>query len=271
MPSNLKLPDVNWELKLRFAAPAKPFPDVVEGSRWSRLIGGEAVVVEREGDSLVVFGEEGVAVKYLGLQDPKELYDFLENVPELRPLRKIRFGRAGFIAATVFEGIVKAIVQQQISFAVAAKVIARLVERFGERKSLGDMTLYDFPSPEVLARASFDEFRSCGLSGRKVETIREIASEALSCDLEELRRCEAEEVYEFLTSFRGVGRWTAELTMCMAMEFNIVPADDLGIRRAFKRLFGVDRPAEIRKIAEGFGSYARDVVFHLFILDRGWV
>ncbi len=276
MRIKLKFP-LNWDLKLRFFALT---PDVVVGNRWMRIVrhGDRLVplVVRPESKEVLEFeGPEEFAervLQYLGLHDPEELYTFMEKDEGLRILKQYGVGRAGLMSMTVYEGFVKAVIQQQISFTVAEKITSRIVERFGGSLEAGDVKLYEFPPPETLASLPVDALRECGLSRRKAETIIEISKTALNFDFEELRGMGEDEVFEILTSFKGVGRWTAELVMSMAIGMNVFPADDLGVRRAVSSLYfgGVlQSPETVRRVAEErFGKFSRDILFYLFLHDR---
>ncbi|KUJ94161.1 MAG: 3-methyladenine DNA glycosylase (AlkA) [Archaeoglobus fulgidus] len=277
---------VNWELKMKFfVLPELPTPDIVESGVWRRAIvlDGRAVAVMAYPESertIVVEGNfenrewEAVRrklVEYLGLQNPEELYRFMDGDEKLRMLKNrfYGFGRAGLMSMSVFEGIAKAIIQQQISFVVAEKLAAKIVRRFGDEVEWNGLKFYGFPTQEAILKAGVEGLRECGLSRRKAELIVEIAKEE---NLEELKEWGEEEAYEYLTSFKGIGRWTAELVLSMALGKNVFPADDLGVRRAVSRLYfnGEIQSAEkVREIArERFGRFARDILFYLFLYDR---
>ncbi len=274
---------INWNLKMRFfVLPDKPTPDIVLDGRWMRAVRWKnelvPAVVYPESDRTLRFkGCEDIVnsvIRYLGLQDPGELYGFMEGDEVLRRLKQrfYGFGRAGMMSMTVYEGFIKAVIQQQISFLVAEKITARIVERFGEWIEFEGQRLYEFPHPETISSLSVEKLRDCGLSRRKAEVILEISRTALSFDFEKLRKWKESEVFEFLTSFKGVGRWTAELVMSMAIGMNVFPADDLGVRRAVSDLyFGgkLQSPETVRRVAEQkFGRFSRDVLFYLFLYDR---
>ncbi len=276
---------VNWELKMRFfVLPELPTPDVVEGNAWRRAVvlddRAVAVLVYPEDDRTIAvdgnFSEKdwkivrGKIVEYFGLQNPEELYRFMDGDEKLRMLKKqfYGFGRAGLMSMSVFEGIAKAIIQQQISFVVAEKIAAKIVQRFGDKVEWNGMEFYGFPTQKAIVRAGVDKLRECGLSRRKAELIVEIAGEE---NLEELGELSEEEAYEYLTSFKGIGRWTAELVLSMVLGKSVFPAEDLGVRRAISRLYfsGELQSAEkVRRVAESFGEFARDVLFYLFLYDR---
>jgi len=92
---------------------------------------------------------------------------------------------------TVFETIVHAICEQQISLRVASLIYKRLVQKFGSNIMHRGNLYYDSPSPHTLAKASVDELRSCGISKIKAEYIISISKEIVkgTFEPEELRGC----------------------------------------------------------------------------------
>ena len=83
-------------------------------------------------------------------------------------------------------------------------------------------------------------------------------------DLERFKRYEStEEIIEELCEFRGVGLWTAEMTVMRSMpRYEVFPADDVGIRRCISAYyFGGRRISsqEAESAAERWGAY------------RGWL
>ncbi len=277
----LKTP-INWDLKLKFfVLPNRPTPSLVIGRRWVRAVRVKdrilpiavtvdrgAVVVESVGINEIEKEQlNKIIVEYFGFGDASKLYEFMEKDEGLKYLRNkyAGFGRAMRMAIYVYEGIIKAVIQQQIAFKVAENIAANIVERYGERTKLGNIIAYDFPSPKTLAHLSVENLKKCGLSRRKAELIKEIAKTAMDSNLENLRKMEPDEVYEFLTSFKGIGKWTAELVMSMVLGFNVIPLDDLGVRRVLSKLYP---SSKLGKIAEKFGIFANDILCYLFLEDR---
>src|SRR5262249_23608281 len=96
------------------------------------------------------------------------------------------------------------------SFAFACR--ARLVRRFGTPVKIGSETVWAFPAPARLARASVPEIRALKYSTRKAEYIRDLARAIVdgTLDLEALCAAESAIVIAELTALRGLGRWTAD-------------------------------------------------------------
>ncbi|HEC88177.1 MAG TPA: hypothetical protein ENI52_02555, partial [Thermoplasmata archaeon] len=180
---------LNWDLKLKFSIlPQKPTPCVIENGEWRRAINFNGkliplVVKFAEKQKIVVFTNKlssnewknikNFIIEIHGLKNVKKLYEFMEKDAILKKIKNelYGFGRAGLMSATVYEGVIKAIVQQQISLRVAETIIANIVKRYGKRIEFCGIDVYDFPSPKTIANLRLEELRSCGLSFRKSEYI----------------------------------------------------------------------------------------------------
>jgi len=189
--------------------------------------------------------------------DVNPFYRAIRNDPIMADLtRKLR-GLKNPATATVFEALFDSIVEQQISLNVAHVLQRRVIKTFGDVLLVDGDQYYAFPTPEQLALASVDSLRRCGLSRRKAEYITGIAQHiaAREVDLEELRQYgDVQEILDHLCALRGVGAWTTELTAIRGLNrLDVIPADDLGLRRWIAHYYCNDRritSAEARDIAE---------------------
>jgi DNA-3-methyladenine glycosylase II len=152
------------------------------------------------------------------------------------------------------------VIGQQLSVAVTRTLLNRLMSRFGRR----------LPTPEQLLAAGPEEIRAAGLSHRKVQTLRELASRFVDGRLDpvELERLPDEEVVARLTEAPGVGRWTAEGFLAIALHReDVVLPGDLALRKAIQRAYGLDHlpsQAEVVAIAEAWRPYRSLAVNYLF-------
>jgi DNA-3-methyladenine glycosylase II len=142
--------------------------------------------------------------------------------------------------------LVSAVVGQQLSTKAAATIRRRLMEPYGDR----------MPTPAELLAADEKDLRGAGLSGRKVEYLRDLARHVTEGELEldALATLSDEEVIEEITAVRGFGRWTAEmfLMFCLGRP-DVLPVGDLGIRRAAQAAYGLSElpdPEQLERIAE---------------------
>jgi DNA-3-methyladenine glycosylase II len=91
-------------------------------------------------------------------------------------------------------------------------------------------------------------------------------------DLENMKnQTDPEKIISELDEIRGIGVWTAELTMLRGMQkLDALPADDFGIRRVISKYFCAGKPiktAEAREIAKAWGKWKGLAAFYLIIAE----
>jgi DNA-3-methyladenine glycosylase II len=175
---------------------------------------------------------------------------------------------------TVFEALTDSIIEQQISLKAAHSIEARLIRSVGKQLVLDGTVYYCYPDPEILARIPDSTFRACGLTVRKGEYIRDVSRGILAGDLdvEGFRNYQdMEKVIEKLVKIRGIGRWTAELTILRGLHWpGAFPADDVGVRRFISQFYlggGKISPAEARIFAERWGEWKGFAAYYLEVAD----
>ena len=142
--------------------------------------------------------------------------------------------------------LMRTVVGQQLSAKAAATIFDRLLALFGGRT----------PTPAELLAVEPEELRAIGLSGRKVEYVRDLAGHVESGELEldRLGALEDEEVIAEITAIRGFGLWSAQMFLIFHLERpDVLPTGDLGIRRAVQVEYGLDELSdhyELTAIAE---------------------
>jgi len=206
--------------------------------------------------------------------DLLSFYEEIKGDPAMRQIAKLLYGLKNPTTPTVFEALVDSIIEQQISIRVAIALEEKLVKKLGERLPVDGETYFAFPTPQTLASASVEEIQQVGLSRRKAEYIQEAAHLTVTgkLDLERLKaQKRAEEIVLKLDEVRGVGVWTAELTMLRGMQrLDALPADDFGIRRVISRYYCGGKPikaAEARQIANAWGRWKGLAAFYLIIAE----
>ncbi len=150
--------------------------------------------------------------------------------------------------ADAYGALLRAIVGQQLSTKAARTIYLRVLDLFEGRT----------PAPERLLEASEEDLRGCGLSGRKVEYVRDLASHVLSgeLELERLEDLPDEEVIEEIVAVRGLGQWTAEMFLLFHLERpDVLSGGDLGIRKAVGIEYELDEmppPQRVLEIGESW-------------------
>ncbi|HEY0392346.1 MAG TPA: DNA-3-methyladenine glycosylase [Solirubrobacterales bacterium] len=148
--------------------------------------------------------------------------------------------------ADAYGALLRAIVGQQLSTKAARTIYGRILDLFDGST----------PAPDQLLEAEEADLRAAGLSGRKVEYIRDLASHVISGELEldRLDRLADEEVIEEIVAVRGLGVWTAEMFLLFHLERpDVLSGGDLGIRKAIQIEYGLEEmptPTQVLEIGE---------------------
>jgi DNA-3-methyladenine glycosylase II len=133
------------------------------------------------------------------------------------------------------------VIGQQLSLSSAAAIVARLDALHGGRR----------PTPTELLDMGTDALRRIGLSRAKSLYLHDLAArlEDGRLDLDRLQTLDDEAARSELTEVKGVGRFTADGVLMLALRRSDVwPAGDLALRRAVERIWGLDAPASVDQV-----------------------
>ena len=188
--------------------------------------------------------QSAAARAQLAASDPT-MAALIERIGEIDLETRLR-RRSEERPADAYGALLRAIVGQQLSTKAAGTIYRRVLELFGGRT----------PTPEQLLDAGEEELRACGLSGRKVSYVRDLAAHVLSGELEldRLGELADEEVVAEIVAVRGLGVWTAEMFLLFHLERpDVLSGGDLGIRKAVQVEYGLEEmpaPARVLEIGE---------------------
>lgn len=184
------------------------------------------------------------ARKQLAASDPT-MAALIERVGKIDLETRLR-RRSEERPADAYGALLRAIVGQQLSTKAARTIYGRVLELFDGST----------PTPEQLLEAEETDLRAAGLSGRKVEYIRDLASHVIEgeLELERLPDLSDEEVIEEIVAVRGLGLWTAEMFLMFHLERpDVLSGGDLGIRKAVQIEYELEEmppPAKVLEIGE---------------------
>jgi DNA-3-methyladenine glycosylase II len=125
-------------------------------------------------------------------------------------------------------------------------------------------------TPRVVARTPLARLRTAGLSGQKARYLKELAKAFAEGRIRPARfaRQSNEDIIETLTEVHGIGRWTAEMFLMFSLNrLDVLPVDDLGIKKAMQRQYGLrslPKPARIRAIAKPWHPYETIACWYLW-------
>jgi DNA-3-methyladenine glycosylase II len=210
--------------------------------------------------------------------DLQTLYNQTENDPVMHKITRQLAGFKYPTTPTAFESLVDSIVEQQISIKIARTIEERLAQKFGDKTKIDGNHYYAFPTPQNLTDASISEIRACGLSQRKAEYIYGAAKAITTgtLELEEMKsNPDIDAIIAELDALKGIGIWTAELTIFRGMQrLNVLPADDFGIRRAISKYYCGGRlikAAEAREIAKPWSNWQGLAAFYLLAAEANGI
>ncbi|MCI4678002.1 DNA-3-methyladenine glycosylase 2 family protein [Rhodoblastus acidophilus] len=166
-----------------------------------------------------------------------------------------------------FEMAARAILGQQVTVAGAARLAARLTERFGEKLRCADPVLTRvFPEPAALAEA---DLAGLGLTRARAESLKKLAAAAAVNPHLFSAALSLEEAQSALRALPGVGDWTAQyIAMRLLREPDAFPAADIGLRRALADRDGArPTPKTLLARAENWRPWRAYAAQHLWTAE----
>lgn len=157
-----------------------------------------------------------------------------------------------------FTTLARAIVGQQLSVKAAQSVWNRLCA------DLSTIT------PAAMVASEATRLRACGLSGRKVIYLRDLAErfESQALDVAAWSHLDDEAVIEQLTQVKGIGRWTAEMFLIFYMTRpDVLPLDDVGLQRAMRTYYNRGKPLSahrMRRIGAAWAPWRSVATWYLW-------
>jgi DNA-3-methyladenine glycosylase II len=165
-----------------------------------------------------------------------------------------------------FATLVHIILEQQVSLASAQSAFNKLKERLG-------VTI----TPEGVLSLTDAEMKAAYFSRQKMEYARNLAGAILSGELvlEGLNDLPDEEAKNELKKIKGVGDWTADIYLLMALlRPDVMPKGDLALHVAWKKLKNLERAPgsdEFQQIAEKWKplrAVATRLLWHFYLSEK---
>jgi DNA-3-methyladenine glycosylase II len=156
-----------------------------------------------------------------------------------------------------FHTLARAIVGQQISVKAADSIWTRLSNAYPITAA-------------SLAEAEPAALQACGLSGRKAEYLRDLASHFAEgrLDPDQWPGMDDSALIAALVRVRGIGRWTAEMfLMFHLLRPDIWPVDDIGLQKAISCHYlqgDAIAPRPLRTFGERFAPWRSVATWYLW-------
>jgi DNA-3-methyladenine glycosylase II len=149
---------------------------------------------------------------------------------------------------------------QQLSVPATRRTLARIQSLFGGH----------LPAPAELLAVDPSELRQAGLSWRKINTLRDLAGRLTDGRLDQdvLSTLPDDELMAELTAIPGIGPWTVQGAMLIALQReDVVLPGDLALRKAIQAAYQLDHlptQEEVLAIAEKWRPYRSLATSYLF-------
>ena len=184
----------------------------------------------------------------------------LARLIDQRPDFDPRAWLAQLPAMDLFGALLFQVAGQQLSVPATRRILGRIQDLAGGH----------LPSPAELLAVDPAQLRAAGLSWRKVGTLRELAARLTDGRLDAgvLGGLPDDEVVAALTAIPGIGPWTAQGALLIALgREDVVLPGDLALRKAVQAAYRLDHlPAqqEVLAIAENWRPYRSLATSYLF-------
>lgn len=164
-----------------------------------------------------------------------------------------------------FATLIHIILEQQVSLASALSAFNKLKEKVIEI------------TPENVVRLSDEELKGCYFSRQKTIYARALSKAILEekLDLDNLQHLPNEEVKDLLKQIKGIGDWTADIYLLMALlRADVMPKGDLALHVAYQKIKSLpNRPSsdDFIKLAEKWSPYravAARLLWHFYLSER---
>ena len=185
----------------------------------------------------------------------KNLQISIQHLSQADPVMKKLIDHFGLIEfhahqQDLFAEIIDSIISQQLSGKVAKVIYSRLEALFPGKKV----------DPKIILTIDDAKLRAIGTSWAKVKYIKDLAKKTLdgTLRLHLLENMQDEEVVEHLVQVKGIGPWTAQMILMFSLDRpDVLPLNDLGIQKAFEKLYAVkrDNQKNMIKISEAWKPY----------------
>jgi DNA-3-methyladenine glycosylase II len=166
------------------------------------------------------------------------------------------------VTHSLFTALARAIVYQQLSGAAAATILGRVKAIYAPKR---------FPTPRDILATPPARLRAAGLSAAKTAALRDLAERSLDRtvpSMSQVRLLSDQEIIDRVVQVRGIGRWTAEMLLIFRLgRGDVLPLQDLGIRKGFALTFGNQRlpaPVTITRRAERWRPYRSVACWYLW-------
>lgn len=231
-----------------------------DGAYWRALQAGAGLVLFRVSATAGAFDSPALAVHVMSQNGQPDMGLALETLLHILPcdIDKTDFyayaaadsplwqvveplvGCPPIRSASMFEALLLTIIEQQIAWVTAQRAQRWLLEWCGARLTYQNIAYYAFPTPQQIASASIDDLKPLKITFKRMNVILDVARQisAGTLDIEGLRHQPPQAAYNALKQIKGIGHWTAAVTLLRACgHTDEVAYNDVALQAAVNRYF----------------------------------
>ncbi len=163
----------------------------------------------------------------------------------------------------IFIRLCSSIMSQQLSIKVADVIFKRFLNLYNGSE----------PQPYQILETPIETLRGIGLSYAKANYVHNVAAFMIEKNADDalIRNRTNEEIIEFLTQIKGVGRWSVEMLLMFTLgREDVFALDDLGIQQTMIKLYNLNATdkkilkKEMQQVAENWKPYRTYACFYLW-------
>jgi DNA-3-methyladenine glycosylase II len=188
-------------------------------------------------------------------------------IPWLNPLAARMRGVRPPRYPTLWEACVNAIVFQQVSLHAASAIMHRMIVALQPSLVGGGVSLYQFPTAEMVLRTDDDLLRTAGLSAAKLATLRRVGEAIVAGTLDEamLEECASPDAAARLRGIKGIGPWTAAVILLRGLgRLDVFPMNDTSVARNLALVAG-SAPVDVEGLLHALSPQQGMLYYHLLL------
>ncbi len=168
------------------------------------------------------------------------------------------------VNSNVFETLIHSIIGQQITIQAQKTIWERL------------QSLVSEISPDKILNLEIEKLNQIGIPKKRISYILDIAQKVYDkeIDLDSLNQKSDQEIIDILTSFKGIGVWTAEMVLIFALNRkNVFSYGDVAIHRGLRILYSHKEIDKIRfeKYRRRYAPYGSIASLYLWEISKSKV
>jgi len=243
-----------------------------------RVIDNQLILIKQV-DNYLIFNSnencENILMNYFRFDDNlKKIYSEISKDRLMKCIIK-KFHGLRLIRQEPFECLISYICSANNNIPNINRIIDNICKTFGNTVEFGLYKEFSFPKPRILANASLNQLKKCGLGFRAkyVKMVSKLITDR-KLKLEELKNVEYYKAKQKITELPGVGNKIADCVLLFSFDRLEAFPVDVWIRRALTKNYFNNRKVsddKIRDFAENyFGKYAGYANQYLFYYARNF-